>query len=161
MHTPIEKLTVSELLSQLEGDAHGSPGAGSAAAVALALAAACASKALAVSQRERGSSAPLTDARSHLSSLIRIALRAAMGDANAFAEYLETQSPESVDRLLNEQSRQKHMTLSLLSVLEDLEQSISPSMKGDWLAARELANAALAIVGENWRETQTAKVSEK
>ena len=161
MQTAIEKLTVLELLSQMEGHEHGSPGAGSAAAVALALAAACASKAIGVSMIEGASGPLITSARSQLSSLMRIALRAAMGDANAFAEYLETHSPESLDRLLDEESRQRHLTLNLLSMLSNVEASISPSMNGDLLAARQLANATLAIVGENRRETKNAKIQVK
>jgi formiminotetrahydrofolate cyclodeaminase len=154
MRSAIEKMTLADFLSQMAGDEHGSPGAGSAAAVALALAAACASKAIAVSAVERGSSAFLSSARTHLSSLMRIALRAAMGDANAFAEYLETHDHESLDRLLDQESRQRHLTLSLLSILGEVEELVSTSMRGDIFAARKLANATLAIVGENRRETK-------
>jgi hypothetical protein len=153
MRTSIEELTVLELLSEMEGGAHGSPGAGSAAAVALALAAACASKALVVSLSERGPDAGLESARSRLSSMIRAALRAAMGDADAFGAYIKSHSPAARGHLLDEESRQRHLTLDLLSLLGDIEAAVSPSMRGDLLAARELARSALAIVGENRRET--------
>lgn len=85
--------------------------------------------------------------------MIRIALQAATGDPNGFAYYLKTHSLDSLDQLLDEGSRQRHLTLSVLSVLGDIEAKIAPSMRGDLLDARELTRPALAIVGENWRET--------
>lgn len=140
----------------MESGGHGSPGAGSAGAIALALAAACGSKAITISLARGTPDPELESARADLSALARAALGAAMGDATAFAAYLEERSREALQRLIDEEARLRHLTAHMLAVVGRLEQRISPVMKGDWLAARELARAASAIAGENLTETAKA-----
>ncbi len=132
------------------------PGAGSAAAVGLALAAACANKAIAVTLKHQRDDAALMKARQTLTEIAHQALSGADEDAERFREFVRAQNSTSARKLITGGVRLQDLGYVLLDVLDELEDQVHSSVRGDITAARALGHAFSEIQHENLADNQAA-----
>jgi hypothetical protein len=154
----IANLRVEELLAAI-GSAHVSPGAGAAGAVTLALAAACANKAIAISLKHTPGDAELQDAHAAITKIGAFALAGADRDAEAFEEFIRARGPGTTAALLREGNELGRLIQAFLHITCELKAAIEPSMAGDLVAAKALADAAHVIQSSNQSEAEASRLA--
>jgi Formiminotransferase-cyclodeaminase len=131
-----------------------SPGAGSAAAVGLALAGACARKAVAISEKHRTDDAVISRAGDAFKEICYLALQGADEDATRFRAFMKHKSGSSAQDLIDSGERLQRLGAVLLSVLDEIESHIEPTVAGDLAAARALCKAFMKIQSKNLQESR-------
>ena len=143
----IAALELSEFVTRL-GSVAPTPGSGAAAAVALALAAACAAKAFAISVRH-AANPKLDAAADHARSIAAIAMEGAQRDADDFRDWLASHDSQTVKALRDDARALFALASQLMKLIVDNEAMVVASLRADTDAARDLANAFMAIERRN------------
>jgi precorrin-6B methylase 2 len=152
----IAALSVETLVANIASNRL-TPGAGSAGAVSLALAAACAMKAVAISLKHHPAETHLERAADVFKNVARLALTDADRDAAAFAAFVHSHTASNAAQLVGAGEHVKWLIDTLRAALDQVEAFVEPTMSGDLLAARALADAALAIQASNQDELQSSQ----
>ena len=134
-----------------------SPGCGAAASLTLALAAACGAKAVAVSLKHVTEDKDLQEALGYFRGIARRALDGADRDSEAFARFLQEQTEEASEELVDVVEDVDALAVHLLTQLDKIAPRIDSRVMGDMIAARTLAHAARTIERRNVTETRLAQ----
>ena len=157
--TDLGERSVRELVQAVQSE-HVSPGSGAATATVLALAAACAGKAVSVTLKHHPDQATLLRSRTELAALAEHALAGASLDAEQFAAFVRSRTPDSACRLVRAGESLRQSAAALAALLGQIEPLIDAVVVNDIRAARVLCEAFLAIetalVAENRNAAQSA-----
>jgi formiminotetrahydrofolate cyclodeaminase len=142
---------IDEFLAAL-GSGKVSPGSGAAGGVALALGAACAAKAVAITLHHHPGDAVLIEKRAKLLALANDALRDADRESRNFADLIHDQDAAAARRVVAVDEELIDLAAATLSIVEELQSLVKPSVAGDLVAARALVEAARRIQSSNLSE---------